>query len=169
MPRYACVTAQDVIKEFGDHVTPPDPNPVKGLRWLAVDDALAPAHVAALETVTPSYVVGVNAVTRQWAKARRSLDDQKAAVKAEAQRRIIALTGRMALMDCMIKQSNANMRANELNDKRVSGGTLTAGEETEATALRNLATAIKAIRAASDGVELLDPIPLDYADNQYWP
>jgi hypothetical protein len=146
MPRYACVTAQDVIKEFGDHVTPPDPNPVKGLRWLAVDDALAPAHVAALETVTPSYVVGV-----------------------KAQRRIIALTGRMALMDCMIKQSNANMRANELNDKRVSGGTLTAGEETEATALRNLATAIKAIRAASDGVELLDPIPLDYADNQYWP
>jgi hypothetical protein len=69
----------------------------------------------------------------------------------------------------MIKQSNANMRANELNDKRISGGTLTQEEETEATALRNLATAIKAIRSASNDIEAMDPIPLDYADNAYWP
>jgi uncharacterized protein YnzC (UPF0291/DUF896 family) len=68
----------------------------------------------------------------------------------------------------MIKQSNANMRANELNDKRVSGGTLTAEEETEATALRNLATAIKAIRSKSNDIELMDPIPLDYTADGYW-
>jgi hypothetical protein len=168
MPRYACVTAQDVIREMRDHAAPPDPNPAKGFRWVTVDDVAAPAHVAELETVTPTYAVGANAVTRQWAKTRRSLDEQKAAVKAEAQRRIIALTGRMALMDCMIKQSNANMRANELNDKRISGGTLTAEEETEATALRNLATAIKAIRAKSNDIELMDPIPLDYTADGYW-
>ena len=88
-------------------------------------------------------------------------------VRAEAQRRIVSLTGAADLTSCLIKQLNANMRANELNDKRVSGGSLTAGEETEAAALRALADAIKAIRAASNAME--DTPPADYAANNRWP
>jgi hypothetical protein len=57
----------------------------------------------------------------------------------------------------MIKQSNANMRANELNDKRVSGEVLTAEEQVEADALRLLATAIKAVRNASNVIEAALP------------
>ena len=90
-------------------------------------------------------------------------------VKAEAQRRIIALTGKTNLQDCMIKQFNALMRAGQLMDKRVGGATLTAEEEAEAAALRGLADKIEAIRAASDVIEAMSPIPADYADNTYWP
>jgi len=140
-----------------------------GWRWVPVEETPAPAFIAGLETVSSVRAFSTDKAVLQWTKVRKSLDEQKAAVKAEAQRRIVALTGKVALIDCMIKQSNANMRANELNDKRVSGGTLTAEEEAEATALRNLAIAIKAIRRASNAVELLDPIPLDYTADGYWP
>lgn len=89
-------------------------------------------------------------------------------VKAEAQRRIIVMTGVADLQSCLIKQSNANMRANELNDIRMSGGTLTPEEEAEAAALRGLAAAIKAIRARSNVIEAMDPIPADFARDDYW-
>lgn len=87
-------------------------------------------------------------------------------VRAEAQRRIIALVGATDLTGCLIKQLNANMRANELNDIMHSRE-LTSEEAAEATALRSLATQIKAIRAASNDLEP-NP-PADYADTKYWP
>lgn len=87
-------------------------------------------------------------------------------VRAEAQRRIIALVGAPDLTACMIKQMNANMRANELNDIQHSRE-LTAEEAAEANALRSLATQIKSIRAASN---VLEPNPPpDYTDEKYWP
>lgn len=88
-------------------------------------------------------------------------------VRAEAQRRIIALTGATSLIETIVKQSNANMRANELNDKRLSGETLTTAEQAEADALRSLADAIKAIREASNVMEA-NP-PANYADDENWP
>jgi hypothetical protein len=138
-----------------------------GWKWLPVESAAQPATTA-LETASSAYVVGANAVTQEWTVVRRSLDAQKAAVKAEAQRRIIAVTGTSDLMACVIKQSNANMRANDLNDKRLNGETLTEGEAGEAAALRNLAIAIKGIRAKSNDIEAMDPIPLDYTADSYW-
>lgn len=89
-------------------------------------------------------------------------------VKSECQRRILALTGTPDIISCIIKQSNANMRANELNDKRLNGDTLTEAEAGEADALRNLGAAIKALRARSNDIENLDPIPLDYIDEARW-
>ena len=88
-------------------------------------------------------------------------------VKAEAQRRIVGLTGATDLTTCLIKQLNANMRANELNDIRHERA-LTVPEEAEAAALRNLAAAIKHIRARSDAIEAMEPIPADFADSSYW-
>ena len=88
-------------------------------------------------------------------------------VRAEAQRRIIALTGTSDLIACMIKQSNANMRANEFNDKRLRGEKLTAAEDAEAAALRSLADKIKAIRVASNVMEPAPPA--DYKADSRWP
>lgn len=87
-------------------------------------------------------------------------------VRTECQRRIIAETGARDLISCMIKQSNANMRANKLNDKRLNGETLTNDELTEAAALRQLAGAIEALRAKSN---LMEPSPpADFTDDSHW-
>lgn len=139
-----------------------------GWKWLPVESAPQPA-TSALETASSVYVVGASKVTQQWSVTRLPLDAQKAAVKAEAQRRIIALTGKATLQDCMIKQFNALMRAGQLTDKRVSGEALLAEEETEAILLRGLADKVAAIRAASNAVEALATIPLDYAADKHWP
>lgn len=87
-------------------------------------------------------------------------------VRLEAQRRIIALVGATDLQSCLIRQLNANMRANELNDIRHERQ-WTEQEATEAAALRVLADQIKAIRAASNVLELAPPE--DFADDRYWP
>lgn len=167
MTVYALINPQGAIDRRQANI---DPNvqTKEGWKWLPVEDTVAPAATA-MEVLASDYTVSASKVTQTWAKTRRSLDEQKNAVKAEAQRRIVALTGKVALIDCMIKQSNANMRANELNDKRINGDALTAEEETEAAALRNLALAIKAIRAKSNEIEALSPIPLDFTDDRYWP
>jgi len=87
-------------------------------------------------------------------------------VRAEAQRRIIALTGAADLQSCIIKQLNAQMRATELVNKRALGVPLSQAEEGEAAALVALADGIKAIRARSNELEA-DP-PADYADDIHW-
>lgn len=94
-------------------------------------------------------------------------------VKYEAQRRIIALTGKTNLIDCMIKQSNANMRANKLNDKRLlaietGSAPLTQSEVDEAEALRNFNLMIEHIREKSNEIEAMVPIPADFAQDSYW-
>lgn len=129
----------------------------------------------------PGFPAGYRAIAHETADARWTFNGSAliapapaafapslAHVKAEAQRRIVALTGASDLTGCFIKQFNANMRANELNDKRLSGGTLTAAEESEAQALRDLASAIKAIRAKSNAIEAMSPIPVDYDKDIYW-
>ena len=87
-------------------------------------------------------------------------------VRAEAQRRIVLLVGATDITSCLIKQLNANMRANELNDIR-HDRELTEQEQTEAIYLRDLAEKIKSIRASSNAFP--NPIPADYRDNKFWP
>lgn len=88
-------------------------------------------------------------------------------VRAEAQRRIIALTGTADLAGCIVKQLNASMRASELINIKASGGTLTAEQTAEAAALQAMADAIKAVRAASNVIEPAPPA--DFTDDSYWP
>lgn len=83
-------------------------------------------------------------------------------VKAEAGRRI-------NLRYPLWRQSNMNMRANELQEVRIAGGTLTPEEQAEADALKAAATWIKSVRDTSDALEAMSPVPVDYADNAYWP
>lgn len=88
-------------------------------------------------------------------------------VRAEAQRRIIALVGASSLDGSMVKQLNAIMRATELTNKRSEGGAWTDAEAIEAAALQRMADAVKAIRAASNVMEP-DPPP-DFRDDSRWP
>lgn len=114
-----------------------------------------PAHAHQIQGATSISFDGAKVVVdRNWTdrpiadvQASRVLD-----IKAIAQQRIIALVGATNLQDCLIKQLNANMRANELNDTQING-TLTPEEQIEADALRALATNIKAIRAHSNQLE----------------
>lgn len=78
--------------------------------------------------------------------------ERVAEIKRDAQDRIISLVGATDLTGCLVKQLNANMRANELNDRQVNGG-LSASDQAEAAALRNLAAAIRAIRNHSNALE----------------
>lgn len=89
-------------------------------------------------------------------------------VKAEAQRRIIALTGATSFEACIIKQMNALMRATELTNKKASGEALTDSERGEALALQSVADAIKGVRQKSNEIELLEPIPANYRDDTHW-
>ncbi len=90
-------------------------------------------------------------------------------VKEEAQRRIVALTGASDLTSCLIKQHNAAMRAIELNDARATNDGWNEAEALEAQGLRLLAEKIKQVRAASNALEAMDPIPDDYTAQKYWP
>lgn len=81
-------------------------------------------------------------------------------VKAEAQRRILALCPEW-------KQRNLTAQAVILAKKGADNWT--PEEQTAWDAGEALWTQIAAIRAASDVIEQLDPIPQDFTDDSYWP
>lgn len=81
-------------------------------------------------------------------------------VKAEAYRRIIAICPEW-------KQRNLTAQAAQLAKKGEANWT---PEEADAWAAGEALWAqIAAIRAASDTLEAMDPIPVDFADDTYWP
>lgn len=129
-----------------------------------------PAHDARMETCSGFvWEITADAATRVWTVTRKPTEELKSIVKVEAQRRIIALTGASNLNACLVKQMNALMRGTELTNKLTSGGVLTAAEDAEADALQAMADKIKAVRAASNTIEALDPIPADFDAAMRWP
>lgn len=116
-----------------------------------------------------SLVAGAGNIGDSWdgahfvAPAPALVETTLAAVKLEAQRRILARYSFAA-------QSNMNMRANELNDIRFDRA-LSPEEEVERQALKSIAAWIKSVRAASDAIEArlaTDPY-LDPAVQTDWP
>lgn len=83
-------------------------------------------------------------------------------VKDEAARRILT-----AMPDWM--QRNMNMRATELQEIRLNGETLTEEEEAERVALIAASDWVKSVRAASDTIEEMQPIPANFRDDEHWP
>jgi hypothetical protein len=84
------------------------------------------------------------------------------AVKAEARRRI---TQRFPDW----KQANMTARGVELTFKLAQGQSLDAQEAAEVAALQAAWSWIKAVRAASDAIEALAPMPADFASDTHWP
>lgn len=83
-----------------------------------------------------------------------------AMVKAEARRRIIAIADED-------RQRNLTARGVEL--LRIGPASWTPDEQAEANAIDAVWQQIKAIRAASDVIEAMDPLPADFTDPAYWP
>lgn len=98
-------------------------------------------------------------VTRTYAKTKAPTAEM---VKDEAYRRIVSVFPEW-------KQRNMTMRAVELVDKKARGETLTADEQAEEALLNAAKDGIKAVRAASDAIEAMDPIPDDYNSDERWP
>lgn len=144
-----------ILYNMGVETVIEHPYPTNEAEYLA---KVRPLHGATL----PQWVAVAAALAEEEAKARAQ------AVKAEAQRRIILRTGASDLQSCITKQLNAQMRALELTRKQVSGSTLSSGELAEAAALQALADDIKALRACSNTLETMSPIPADFADDAHW-
>ena len=145
-------------------ITDPIPETKAHLWRLIVDPgppAVAAGEVAAVSEAESGDTWQVSYTVNKLPDA-----ELRARIKAEAQRRIIALTGASDFNSCMTKQLNAVMRATELTNKKASGGTLTDAENAEAAALAGLATAIKAIRSKSDALEV--SLPADYTNDSHW-
>lgn len=81
-------------------------------------------------------------------------------IKDEARRRIIAIAD---------EDRQRNMTARALELLRQGPGTWTPEEQAEVDAIDTVWQAIKAIRAASNTIEAMDPIPADFTDPAYWP
>lgn len=97
------------------------------------------------------------------ARAPRPRDEVLAQVKAEAQRRILAVFP-------FHHQLNTAGRGIEvLFDVVTTGREMTEAEQTELAAGLNAYGKIKAIRAASDAIEGMDPLPADITNDELWP
>lgn len=105
------------------------------------------------------------------AMAAPSPDD----VRAEASRRMQALFEARDAAHLTILISNAQREAARLHTLRlgipgvVEGRDWTAEEAARAVALYAADHAIEAIRAASNALEAMTPVPADYADARWWP
>jgi len=80
-------------------------------------------------------------------------------VKQEAGRRIVAIAPEW-------KQRNMLARIAEL--LRIGEANLSAAEQADLAAIEAIWTTIKGLRAKSNALEAMDPIPLDYTDDKYW-
>lgn len=121
-----------------------------------------------LEMLTgPVVTIEADRVVKRWSLVRRPLADQKEQVKDECQRRILVCLAVNDVIPCILKQLNALMRSVKLTDVK-HAREWTAQEAAEAAALESLSTEIERLRAKSNALEAMDPIPLDYADNKWW-
>lgn len=121
-----------------------------------------PDHEPTLEAATVAIEITPEQVTQVWTVQRRSLEVQHAAVKTECGRRIYTPFPQW-------KQANLTARATELVNLRVVNGALTPEETAEFALLQSIWDWIKSVRAASDVLEAMDPIPLSYQSDQHWP
>ena len=82
-------------------------------------------------------------------------------VKAEANRRIIAICP---------EWKQRNYIATDLTFTKIiqDGGTLTAEQEAARSTMEAVWTTIQGIRAKSDEIEAMSPIPQDFASDSYW-
>lgn len=159
---HALVKDNTVIKWSSDYASfDPSVGVKPGFRWVPVEDETVgtPGPLTSAMTET---IVEQNRVVKRTTHAAVAVDVQKMAVKNEARRRILARYPDW-------KQTNMGARGLELQEIWRQAGAWTAEEQAEANALAAAWGWIKAVRAASDLIELMSPIPVDYAADVRWP
>ncbi len=90
-------------------------------------------------------------------------------VRAEAARRMRVLMGARDDRHLAVLISNNTREATRLLQKEISDGALAPEEQARKRQLRQIDDAIEAIRAASNRLEAMEPIPDDFADDRWWP
>lgn len=125
-----------------------------------VSDPGQPNFNALLETVAKTVTVETGQVIVSYSISRRSEDEQRRAVKAEAGRRIL---------ERFPEWKQANMRARSVELIRKGEQNWTTEEAQEAAAIQSAWDWVKAVREASNVIEASAVIPVDFSDNSYWP
>lgn len=133
----------------------------RGEVWYGGDDGREPVTV---DTLGDPAALGLAAVE---APPPPPPPPTAANVRAEASRRMQALLGARDAAHLDVLISNGTREAVRL--LRKGQANWTADEATRAAGLEALDGAVEAIRAASNTLEALDPVPADYADNSRWP
>lgn len=167
MARYARINSDLTL---GGFVEIDDPSSIPqhktwsdgGLFIRPVEEGERPAARHDLKSVERQVTVEVGRVVISYGEAERPREDQIAAVKIEARRRILD-----RFPDW--KQANMTARGVELQDIWRRTGAWTEGEQAEADALTGAWAWIKAVRAASDAIEALEAVPSDFDDDSRWP
>jgi hypothetical protein len=148
---------------------------ITSLRWLNQAQTLIEAvtEEAGVVLYNPSRPEWPDVSARQDIATYVPPQVSPAQVKAEASRRILEAFP-------LWKQMNMNARSNELF--RIQAGymrdsdntfqparALTSEETAEEVALREAWDWVKAVRAASNTIEAMNPIPQDYTADARWP
>lgn len=110
--------------------------------WRTVVDQPPNVDVRILMRIDAGWNVTDTHAIRLYTTVPRPRVDQVRAVKEECQRRIIAATGAADIIGCLIKQQNG------------------LGPDVQAEILR--------LRAKSNEIEALDPLPSDWDSDQRW-
>jgi hypothetical protein len=147
--------------DFGG-ARPPTLSANKGAWLPIVPRGDQPVSDPDTETCEPTETVGEDAITQGWAVRDLTADElnaRKAAIKAEARRRILAIFPDW-------KQTNMVARGVELQDAWRRNSEWSVGEAAEAAALQTAWNWIKSVRAASDALEISPPA--DFTNDEHW-
>ena len=100
-----------------------------------------------------------------WQPPPPTLDD----VRREAQKRMIKLVGARDPEHLALIISNGLRESARLLRKEVDGVALTTTETTRKQTLMQIDATIEAIRTASNTLEAMTPVPVNYRDDSWWP
>jgi len=148
----------DDITKIATHKKAPDGCPL--LR--PVIEGETPKCRGELGHVLTDIDIGKDVVKIRYTIANFPREQQQAAVKLEANRRILERFPQW-------KQINMVARGMELENIRKEKGTWTNAEYAEIDTLSQAWGWIKSVRDASNKIEQLKTIPYDYDDNARWP
>lgn len=138
--------------------------PIEGVRVGRVDDRASWGIQAAPEA-TPEEMQAALDVLANFDPDAPEADD----VRAECQRRLLALCHARDAADLSVKIANAQREAARYLNIIVAGNPLADDQAARRTVLMELDAAIERLRAKSNALEATSPIPKDYADDKYWP
>lgn len=110
--------------------------------WRSVVDQPPAVDIRVSTCAATGWQITDTHATRIYEATARPRHDQIHAIKAECQRRIIAATGAADIIGCLIKQQNG------------------LAPEVQAELDR--------LRAKSNAIEALDPLPADWASDARW-
>lgn len=177
MAKYARIGEDLTVVQFMEIANPNIISPHKkwsdgGLHVRPVVEGERPTFRPELAQISTRYAIEIDRVVIVHDLIDKTRPDQQLAVKSECRRRIIE-----RFPDW--KQANMTARSHELDriqsgfmrdadGNRLEARDLTETEMAEERAIGQAWAWIKAVRAKSDEIEALDPVPADFDADERW-